>query len=135
MFGRTATVEKSSMGWEIRPEGLGMVLDRLQGYGAYKRLVVTECGISFPDEPNDQGRVVDPARVRFVQQHLEQVRLAVQRGIPVDGFFYWSLMDNFEWTFGYEPRFGLVHVDFETQQRTVKDSGRWWSTQIGGELR
>ena len=126
-------MERTSMGWEIRPEGLGMVLDMVNAYGRYPRLVVTEGGASFPDEVAG-GRIHDDRRIAYYESHLAQVRAAVGRGVPVDGYFCWSLLDNFEWAAGYEPRFGLVHVDYPTQRRTVKDSGYWFAEQLGGIL-
>jgi beta-glucosidase len=130
-FGSDPGLEKTSMGWEIRPEGLGMVLDMVDAYGRYPRIVVTEGGASFPDEVRD-GRVHDDRRIAYYESHLAQVAAARQRGVPVDGYFCWSLMDNFEWAAGFEPRFGLAYVDYPTQQRIVKDSGYWFAEQLGG---
>lgn len=132
-FGRDRSRELTSMGWEVRPEGLGMVLDRVHAYGAYDRVVVTEGGASF-DETLVDGRVHDQRRTSYFQRHLAEVVMARDRGVNVDGYFCWSLLDNFEWTFGYRPRFGLVHVDYPTQERTVKDSGRWFSRMLGGSV-
>ena len=126
--------EVTSLGWEIMPEGLGMVLDRMAAYNAFPRLVVTEGGASFIDEVVD-GRVHDPARIAYYQSHLAQVLAARDRGIPVDGYFAWSLLDNFEWAEGLVPRFGLAYVDYPTQRRTIKDSGFWFAAQLGGTAR
>ena len=108
---------------EIYPAGLREVLDRLhQSYGV-PRIVVTENGAaSRADELVQDGRIHDPVRVDFLRAHLEQVAEARAAGVPVDGYFAWSLMDNFEWSEGYTLRYGIVHVDFETQKRTPKDS-------------
>lgn len=130
-FGQDRGCELTSMGWEVRPEGLGMVLDRVHAYGAYDRVVVTESGASFDEELVD-GRVHDNRRIAYFQRHLAELRATIDRGVPVEGYFCWSLLDNFEWTFGYRPRFGLVHVDYATQQRIVKDSGRWFARLLGG---
>lgn len=130
-FGQDRGCELTSMGWEVRPEGLGMVLDRVHAYGAYDRVVVTESGASFDEELVD-GRVHDNRRIAYYQRHLAELRATIDRGVPVEGYFCWSLLDNFEWTFGYRPRFGLVHVDYATQQRIVKDSGRWFARLLGG---
>ena len=108
-----------------------MVLDKVHSYGRYDRIVVTEGGASFDDVLVD-GRVHDARRVTYCQSHLAEVAKAQQRGIPVDGYFAWSLLDNFEWAEGFRPRFGLVHVDYPTQQRTIKDSGYWFAQQLGG---
>jgi len=130
-FGQDRSCELTSMGWEVRPEGLGMVLDRVHAYGAYDRIVVTESGASF-DEELVGGRVHDNRRTSYFQRHLAEARAALDRGVPLEGYFCWSLLDNFEWTFGYRPRFGLVHVDYDTQERIVKDSGRWFARLLGG---
>jgi beta-glucosidase len=107
---------------EIYPWGLYDVLERLaREYGA-KRLVVTENGAAFADELTPEGRVHDPGRVEFLRRHLAQVARARRDGIGVEGYFAWSLMDNFEWSEGYTLRYGIVHVDFETQERRPKDS-------------
>jgi beta-glucosidase len=107
---------------EIYPWGLYDVLERLQReYGA-KRLVVTENGAAFADELEADGRVHDAERVEFLRRHLEQVARARRHGINVEGFFAWSLLDNFEWSEGYTLRYGITHVDFATQQRRPKDS-------------
>jgi beta-glucosidase len=75
--------------------------------------------------------VHDAKRIAFIQAHLRQVRRAQQEGVPVEGYFYWSLMDNFEWAEGYRPRFGLVYVDYPTQQRILKDSALWFRDFLG----
>jgi beta-glucosidase len=88
--------------------------------------VVTENGASFNDVVVDD-RVRDARRINFYEQHLAEVLRAKRDGMPVDGFFAWTLLDNFEWAEGYRPRFGLVHVDHATQRRVVKDSGHWFA--------
>lgn len=130
-FGSDRACELTDMNWEVRPEGLGMVLDRVHSYGRYRRFVVTESGASFKDQLVD-GRVRDTRRTSFFQRHLDELRSTRDRGVPVDGYFCWSLLDNFEWTFGYRPRFGLVHVDIATQERRIKDSGLWFARMLGG---
>jgi beta-glucosidase len=108
---------------EIYAPGLTEVLERLHRQYGIKRLIITENGAaSAAEEAVVEGRVADPVRVGFLREHLEQVLVARQRGIPVEGYFAWSLMDNFEWSEGYSLRYGIVHVDFETQQRVPKDS-------------
>ncbi len=125
IFGRDVrNFEVTATGWEVRPDGLYDVLARCHGYGRFPRIVVTENGAAFPDRL-DGDRVRDPRRVEFYRAHLEQVLRAKRDGVPVDGYFCWSLMDNFEWAEGYGPRFGIVYVDYPTQRRVVKDSGRW----------
>lgn len=134
MFGRDfRRFDLTATGWEVQPEGLHAVLMRAHAYGRFPRLVVTENGAAYPDElvgdpvdPRAEPYVPDARRIHFYERHLEQVRRARRDGAPVDGYFAWSLMDNFEWAEGYGPRFGLVYVDYPTQRRIVKDSGRWF---------
>ena len=111
---------------EIYAPGLREILDRLHQRYNVPRIVITENGAATrADEPIEAGRVHDRMRVDFLRAHLEQVAEARRAGVPVDGFFAWSLMDNFEWTEGYTLRYGIVHVDFETQVRTPKDSAHF----------
>jgi beta-glucosidase len=113
---------KTQMGWEIFPEGLEYFLTWLsQTQVGQMPLYVTENGMAW-DDRIENGAVYDPDRSAFVDSHLAAVRRAVAAGANVKGFFYWSLLDNYEWAFGYEKRFGLVHVDFETLKRTPKAS-------------
>lgn len=119
----------TAMGWEVQPDGLHEALAKVHAYDPELRLVVSENGTAVPDTlVND--RVHDPRRIAFFRDHLVEVQRAQADGIPVDGYFCWSLMDNFEWAEGYVPRFGLVHVDYETQKRTVKDSGHWFKEML-----
>lgn len=128
-FGKDRTVGLTSIGWEIRPEGLGMVLDRVWSYGRYPHLVITEGGASF-DDALVNGRVHDPRRISYYQSHLREVAAARERGIAVDGYFCWSVLDNFEWADGLRQRFGLAYVDYRTQQRYLKDSGLWFAQML-----
>ncbi|KUG09192.1 beta-galactosidase [Solirubrum puertoriconensis] len=123
----------TTMGWEVFPESLYYMLRQFASYPNAPRLVVTENGAAFPDPPPANGRVTDPARQAYLQACLGQVLRARREGLPVDGYFAWSFTDNFEWAEGYRPRFGLVHVDYPTQQRTVKDSGRWYQQLLRSE--
>jgi beta-glucosidase len=124
--------------WEIYPDGLSELLLKIwEKYGpkAYPErkmpeLMVTENGIPVPDGIDFDGRVRDERRIRYLKKHILQVHHAIQKGVPVKGYFVWSFMDNFEWALGYGPRFGLVYVDFQTQKRTVKDSGHWYTDVI-----
>jgi beta-glucosidase len=114
---------------EIYPQGLREVLDRLHRRYRVPRIVITENGAaSKADETVEDGRVHDTVRLDFLREHLEQVVAARRDGIPVDGYFAWSLMDNFEWAEGYTLRYGIVHVDFTTQKRTPKDSALFLRT-------
>jgi beta-glucosidase len=110
---------------EIYAEGLAETLRRLHGEYGFSRLVVTENGAAFADEVARDGLVHDAGRVDFFRQHLTQIAKVRAEGVPVDAFFAWSLMDNFEWAEGYTLRYGVCHVDFETQRRSPKDSARF----------
>ncbi len=113
---------KTQMGWEIFPDGLHHFLTRMaQDYVGDLPLYVTENGMAWPDVV-ENGAVYDPDRIAFVDAHYRAALRAIADGANVRGFFYWSLLDNFEWAFGYEKRFGLVHVDFETLKRLPKAS-------------
>jgi beta-glucosidase len=115
-------VEHTQMGWEVFPDGLrDLLLEFKQRYPALPPVYITENGMASADVVED-GRVHDAQRVRYFNRHLAAVDEAMRRGVDVRGYFAWSLMDNFEWSYGYEKRFGLVHVDFATQRRTPKDS-------------
>ena len=108
-------------GYEIAPFGLTDLLVRLRDDYGELPVFITENGAIYMDAPHDPGRVA------FLRDHLAAVHDAIEQGAPVRGYFHWSFMDNFEWALGYEPRFGLVHVDYETQARTIKDSGRFYA--------
>jgi beta-glucosidase len=92
-------------------------------------IYITENGAAMPEEVVD-GAVHDPLRVAYLQEHVRALRDAIEAGAPVRGYFVWSLLDNFEWAWGYSMRFGLVHVDYATQRRTIKDSGHWYKQLI-----
>jgi len=117
--------------WEIYPAGMYEILTRIwKDYEPSCELMVTENGIPVPDGLDFDGRVRDERRIRYLESHVAQVHRAIQDGVPVKGYFHWSLTDNFEWALGYGPRFGLVHVDYRTLKRTIKDSGRWFARVI-----
>ena len=114
--------EKTQMGWEIFPDGLHGFLTRMaRDYVGDMPIFVTENGMSWDDHV-ENGAVYDPVRIGFVEGHMQAVQRAIADGANVQGFFYWSLLDNYEWAFGYEKRFGIVHVDFDTLDRTPKAS-------------
>jgi beta-glucosidase len=115
-------VERTQMGWEVYPDGLrDLLIDFHRTYPALPPIYITENGMASDDKVVD-GRVDDPQRILFLKRHLAAVDEAIKAGVDVRGYFVWSLMDNFEWAFGYERRFGIVHVDYETQKRTFKRS-------------
>jgi beta-glucosidase len=116
----------SARDWEIYPRGLYDLLTWLrQDYPQIPEIYVSENGIACRDVI-EQGAVHDPQRIRYLQQHFAAAHDAIKAGVPLKGYFVWSLMDNFEWAFGYDSRFGLAYVDFATQQRSLKDSGKWY---------
>lgn len=123
---------QTEMAWEVYPQGLTDTLVWVRDrYGAIP-LYVTENGAAFYDPPTaDGGEVDDPLRVAYYRDHLRAVRRAIEAGVDVRGYFAWSLLDNFEWSFGYSKRFGLVHVDFATQRRTLKRSARFYAGVAG----
>ena len=116
--------EYTDGGWEYAPENLRRLLIRLHEEYPGFPLLITENGAVYGDTPMHDGLVHDNRRIRFLLDHLKAVADAIDAGADVRGYFYWSLMDNFEWALGYRPRFGLTYVDYATGQRTVKDSGR-----------
>ncbi len=119
-------VQHTLMDWEIHPPSIYNALKRYSSYQQIKEIIVTENGAAFTDA-HEEGMVNDSERVKYLQDYIAQVLLAKKEGVKVNGYFVWTLMDNFEWAEGFYPRFGLVYVDFETQQRVVKNSGRWYS--------
>ena len=116
--------------WEIYPPGIYDLLTRLHADYAQTNWVVTENGIPVPDEVAADGGVHDARRIAYLRAHLAEVRRAMAAGVPVKGYFVWSLLDNFEWAYGYAKRFGLAYVDFPTQRRILKDSGTWYGQVI-----
>jgi beta-glucosidase len=117
-----AGVERNQMGWEVYPQGLEDLLRQFKAeYPRLPPIYITENGTAADDRVVG-GAVADPSRISFLERHFAAVSRAMDAGVDVRGYFVWSLMDNFEWSFGYERRFGLVHVDFNTQVRTPKDS-------------
>jgi beta-glucosidase len=125
------TVERTTMGWEVYPDGLAETLRSVTTRTGDLPLFVTENGAAYADDPGDPAR--DPERVRFLRRHVAAARAAIHDGVPLRGYFVWSLLDNFEWAQGYARRFGIVHVDYETQERTIRDSGRYWASLARGD--
>ncbi len=123
--------ELTGFGWEQNADAFTELLVRLSQHVDGIPLVVTENGSAFPDEVDELGRVVDVQRTRYLVDHVRAVHRAISAGADVRGYLAWSLLDNFEWAAGYSQRFGIVHVDFETQQRTVKESAATFSRIIG----
>ncbi|MFK4227500.1 GH1 family beta-glucosidase [Streptomyces sp. NPDC019890] len=121
---------RTAMDWPVDAEGLYELLTRLRDELPGVPLVITENGAAYDDYADPSGEVHDPERVDYLRAHLTAVHRAIADGADVRGYFLWSLLDNFEWAYGYSKRFGIVHVDFATQRRTVKDSARWYADVI-----
>jgi beta-glucosidase len=118
--------ETTAMGWEVAPEGLSKLLVRIENDYRPGPIYVTENGSAYDDVVGPDGNIDDAGRRRYLKLHLGAMKNAIDAGVPVKGYFAWSLVDNFEWAEGYRKRFGLVHIDYGTQQRRLKDSGKWY---------
>ncbi|MFD9302063.1 GH1 family beta-glucosidase [Streptomyces sp. NPDC060048] len=121
---------RTAMDWPVDAGGLYELLTRLRDELPDVQLLVTENGAAYGDYADPEGAVHDPERIDYLRSHLESVHRAIEDGADVRGYFVWSLLDNFEWTYGYSKRFGIVHVDFATQRRTPKDSAHWYADVI-----
>ena len=130
-----ARAPRTAMDWEIYPDGLHEVLLRLHREYGVKALYVTENGAAFIDTRDHDGRVRDPERTAYLEQYVRSVGRAIDDGVPVRGYFVWSLLDNFEWAEGYSKRFGLVYVDYPTLERVPKSSFYWYRDFIAGAAR
>lgn len=122
--------ERTATGWLVEPAALTDLLDRVRRDYAPAEVVITENGAAYDDEPPFEGRVRDPRRVAYLQGHLDACLDAIGAGVPLRGYFVWTLMDNFEWAEGYAKTFGIVHVDRATMERTLKDSAHWYARVI-----
>jgi len=119
-------VERTAFGWEVSPEGMVELLERVHREYAPAVIHLTENGSTYDDVVGPDGRIEDAQRLRYLARHLAAAQEAVRRGVPLKGYFAWSLLDNFEWAEGYTRRFGLTYVDYRSQQRTLKASGHWY---------
>lgn len=122
--------EYTAMGWEVYPPGLHDLLTWLHQTYAIPLLYVTENGAAYEDTLREDGTVEDEARQRYLEGHLCAAHAAIQEGVPLRGYFVWSLMDNFEWAYGFSRRFGITYVDYATQERHIKQSGYWYREVI-----
>lgn len=127
----------TSMGWEIRPEGLGRLARRLHREYGVRAIHVSENGIAADVPVEMDGRIDDIERIDFLRAHIDEVARAIAEGVPIRGYFVWSLLDNFEWSLGWSQRFGLYHVDHRTLERRPKASAAWYRRVIAsdGQLR
>jgi beta-glucosidase len=119
-----------SMMWEIYPSGIYELLTRLHKEYAPRKILITENGVPVADELDLDCKVRDVRRIQYLQDHLVHVHKAITEGVPVTGYLVWTLMDNFEWALGYRMRFGLIYVDFDSQERYIKASGHWYRQVI-----
>jgi len=120
----------TDLGWEVSPNGLFDLMRRLRDEYAPPAIVVTENGATFADARAHDGHVRDPERRDYIAAHVDALRRAIADGVPVEGYFAWSLLDNFEWADGYSRRFGLVYVDYSTLERIPKSSFYWYRDHI-----
>lgn len=127
---RRTDVPKNDLGWDIVPEAFSHCIAELQKRYTLPPIYITENGACDNTEIRD-GKVQDTMRLSYLETHIEQIANMIDSGVDIRGYFLWSLMDNFEWAEGYEARFGIVHVDYATQKRTVKQSGNWYLHLIG----
>ena len=128
----TPVGELTNMGWPITPAGLsGMLVRWHKEFGErLPQIFITENGCAYPDGPDQNGKVNDQRRISYLEKHLNALLDAIAQGVNIGGYFQWSLLDNFEWSLGYQKRFGIVHVDYNTQKRTPKESAHWYSEVI-----
>ena len=129
---RQARQTHTGLDWEVYPQGLTDILQWVAGRYGPLPLYITENGAAFYDPPQADGAVDDPLRRRYLRDHLRAALAALATGVDLRGYFAWSLLDNFEWAHGYSQRFGLIHVDYATQRRTVKTSGKWYAEIVHG---
>jgi beta-glucosidase len=122
----TRGVPTTVMNWEVHDDCLYQMLKKFSAYPKVKKIIVTENGAAFHDVKTATGYVHDMQRINYLKTHISKVLQAKNEGVKVTGYFIWTFTDNFEWAEGFKPKFGLVHIDFETQERTVKDSGYWY---------
>ncbi|MBI4674564.1 MAG: beta-glucosidase [Chloroflexi bacterium] len=128
--GRVPGSEYTAMGWEVNAPALERMLVRLNHEYQLPPILITENGAAFADQYADDGSVQDPRRIAYLYTHLEATARAMAQGVNVRGYFVWSLLDNFEWAYGYGKRFGIVYVDYTTQKRVLKDSAKWYAQTV-----
>jgi beta-glucosidase len=122
--------EHTTMGWEVYPDGLRVLLEKVQREYAPKAIYITENGAAYVDTLRADGTVEDDGRLSYLQRHFVAAHQAIQAGVPLRGYFVWSLLDNFEWGYGYSQRFGIVYTDYATQERHIKKSGYFYRDVI-----
>lgn len=126
-------VATTMLNWEIYPQGIRQLLHKFNNYPEVKSIIVTENGAAFEDKIIE-GEITDSARTHYLQEYINEVLKARNEGVKVNGYFAWSLTDNFEWAEGYYPRFGLIHVNFSNQVRTIKTSGKFYGELVRANI-
>jgi beta-glucosidase len=127
---RPANGDLTAMGWEVYPNGVAEVLTRLHRVYGVRKLFVTENGAAYADVRTHDGAIHDVERIDYLASYIDAVASAVAAGVPICGYFVWSLLDNFEWVEGHSKRFGLVYIDYPTLERVPKDSFFWYRDMI-----
>jgi beta-glucosidase len=122
--------EYTNIGMMVYPDGLPNLLKQVHFEYQPGKMYITENGASYSDGPGEDGQVHDKRRVKYLRDHFAAAHRAIDGGVPLAGYFVWSLLDNFEWSFGYAQRFGIIWVDYETQKRIPKDSALWYRQVI-----
>jgi beta-glucosidase len=123
----------TEMGWEIFPDGLENILTRIHREYAPQAMVVTESGAAFDDHWDGNNHIHDQQRIDYLRAHIQTLARVIRQGVPIKGYVVWSFLDNFEWSEGYRKRFGLVYVDYPSQRRIIKDSGRWYASFVASQ--
>jgi len=129
-FSKPEKAEYTEMGWEIYPQGIYDILKRVQDDYSPHAIYITENGAAFPDRLDKEGKIKDDKRIKYLKEHLSFAHKAIERGVKLKGYFVWSLIDNFEWTYGYSKRFGIIYIDYSTQKRIFKESAYWYQKVI-----
>jgi len=127
---KSRDVNRTIMNWEVYPEAIYEMIKKFNSYRNISKIYVTENGAAFKDEVSGNGEINDEKRINYLNGYIQQVLRAKKEGMKISGYFLWSLLDNFEWSEGYAPRFGIVHVNYKNQKRTIKNSGYWYSNFI-----
>jgi len=127
---KSRNAERTVMNWEVYPEAIYEMIKKFNSYRNISKIYVTENGAAFKDEVNSNGEINDEKRINYLREYIGQVLRAKEEGMKISGYFLWSLLDNFEWSEGYAPRFGIIHVNYKNQKRTIKNSGYWYSNFI-----
>jgi beta-glucosidase len=124
--GKVSKEPLTQMGWEVYPEGMYRIIKQFAAYKGVKKIFITENGTGF-DDTETNGEIHDALRLKYIKDYLQQILKVKREGVDVGGYFIWSFLDNFEWAEGYRPQLGIVGVNYKTQERIIKDSGKWYA--------